>query len=324
MLIVAKQEWKTRLIATLIVCMLAFQFFFNPYDAQAATGITHQDYIGGYQTPPIENPTGIDVDSSGNVYVVDTGNSRIMKYDNDGNYLSTFGTAGSGNGQFSGPKGIRLDPLGNIYVVDTGNARIQKFDSDGNFLTKWGSSGMGNGQFNSAYGIEIDSSSNVYVVENNAHRVQKFDSNGNFLTKWGSYGTAPGQFIDPRGIAIDSNGDIYVSEIYIGTSRVQKFDSNGTHINQWSIPNLPNAPYSYGLAFDSNDYLYITDYQNLIIRKYDNTMTYVSHWPMRGWDNTGSINSQFITIDSNDNIFITDTNESRIVKFDTGGNVLTR
>ena len=74
-------------------------------------------------------------------------NNRIQKFNEKGEYLSQFGTKGSGNGQFSLPFDIAIDSKGNLWVADTGNNRIQEFNEKGEYLTKFGSSGSGNGQF---------------------------------------------------------------------------------------------------------------------------------------------------------------------------------
>ena len=63
-------------------------------------------------------------------------------------FLRTWGTYGSGNGQFDYPHSIAIDNEDNVYVADTDNNRIQKFDPNGTFITKWGTFGSGNGQFN--------------------------------------------------------------------------------------------------------------------------------------------------------------------------------
>src|SRR5438552_8179000 len=65
-----------------------------------------------------------------------------------GAFVTKWGSAGSGNGQFNAPWGVAVDAAGNVYVADTGNNRIQKFTGTGGFLTAWGSAGSGNGQFN--------------------------------------------------------------------------------------------------------------------------------------------------------------------------------
>ena len=111
------------------------------------------------------NPRGVAVDSSGNVYVADSNNYRIEKFDSNGTFLAKWGSNGSGDGQFKYPDGVAVDSSGNVYVADTNNYRIEKFDSNGTFLTKWGSIGSGDGQFKDPYGVAVDSSGNVYVAD---------------------------------------------------------------------------------------------------------------------------------------------------------------
>ena len=123
-------------------------------------------------------PRGVGVDSSGNVYVAETGNHRIQKFDSNGTFLTKWGSQGSGDGQFDYPTGVAVDGSGNVYVEERDNDRIQKFDSTGNFLAKWGSQGSGDGQFQNPTGMAVDSSGNVYVADRHNHRIQKFDSNG--------------------------------------------------------------------------------------------------------------------------------------------------
>ena len=72
-------------------------------------------------------PSGVATDGSGNVYVADTGDHRIQKFDASGVFLATWGSHGTGNGQFDSPTGVATDGSGNVYVADTRNHRIQKF-----------------------------------------------------------------------------------------------------------------------------------------------------------------------------------------------------
>jgi len=73
------------------------------------------------------SPFDLTIDSSGNVYEVDTTNDRIQKFNSEGTFLTKWGTSGTENGQFSSPFGIAVDSSGNVYVTDVGNNRIQKF-----------------------------------------------------------------------------------------------------------------------------------------------------------------------------------------------------
>ena len=81
------------------------------------------------------------------VYVVDDGHERVQKFNSSGAYITKWGSAGTGIGQFGGAIAIDVDADGNVYVVEIENHRVQKFTSSGVFLATWGSIGSGNGQF---------------------------------------------------------------------------------------------------------------------------------------------------------------------------------
>lgn len=81
-------------------------------------------------------PYGIAVDSDGNVYVVDFGNSRIQKFTNKGIFLAKWGSHGTGNGQFRSQVGIAVDSNDDIYIADGGNDRVQKFTRTGDFIPR--------------------------------------------------------------------------------------------------------------------------------------------------------------------------------------------
>jgi len=90
-----------------------------------------------------DNAQSIAVDGSGNVFAIDLGSERIEKFNSDGNYLTQWGSSGSGSGQFFNPQGLAIDESGNVYVTDAGNDRIQKFDPANNnvavpTVTEWG------------------------------------------------------------------------------------------------------------------------------------------------------------------------------------------
>lgn len=75
----------------------------------------------------LRSPWGIAVDSQGDVYVSDTGNHRVQKFDREGNFITQWGGFGNGDGQFNFPYGIAVDAKGSVYVVDSGNTRVQQF-----------------------------------------------------------------------------------------------------------------------------------------------------------------------------------------------------
>src|SRR6266516_3712455 len=138
-----------------------------------------------------------------------------------GTFVTTWGSSGTGNGQFNAPLGVATDGNGNVYVADTNNNRIQKFDASGTFLTTGGSYGSGNGQFSNPIGVATDGSGNVYVADFGNNRIQKFDASGTFVTTWGSSGSGNGEFQYPFGVATDGSGNVYVADE--ANSRIQKF-----------------------------------------------------------------------------------------------------
>jgi hypothetical protein len=98
----------------------------------------------------------VTVDSSGHVYVADTGNKRIQKFSPDGTFLVNWGTSGTGEGQFSTPTGIAVDSKGNVYVADL-TSRVQKFNPAGEFLTTCDTGATTND-------VAVDPSGTIYAL----------------------------------------------------------------------------------------------------------------------------------------------------------------
>ena len=177
-------------------------------------------------------------------------------------YVSQWGSVGTGDNEFGAPEYITVDSSGNVYVSETDNHRVSKYTSDGTLLGWWGkgssttgwhapnsgetarNSGHGDGELNNPRGIAIDSSGDVYVGV--TFRVCKFTSTGTFLGWWGygwkdvvgsyvgwfdpesGYTPRSGRIVDGGfgavfGIAIDSSDNIYA----VGGTFVQKSQFNG-------------------------------------------------------------------------------------------------
>ena len=209
------------------------------------------------------NPTGIAVDGEGNVYVADTGNDRIQKFDNTGAFLLKWGTRGSGDGEFYSPRNIALDADGMVYVVD--GSRIQVFAGNGTFIKKWGSYGSGEEQLQSPRSIAFDTDGNAYVIAGGG--IKKFGSDGNFLTAWGALGTYDGEFNNPTDVAVDGAGNVYVADCY--NNRIQKFDGTGTFLLKWGSGEgqfqQPN-----GLAIDADGNIYVAAWDRPV-QKFDSS-----------------------------------------------------
>ncbi|MBN1331780.1 carboxypeptidase-like regulatory domain-containing protein [Candidatus Dojkabacteria bacterium] len=214
---------------------------------------------------------GLGVDSSGNLYVADSSNDRIQKFNSAGAFQLKFGTSGSGNGQFDYPTDVAVDDDGFIYVVDAGNDRVQKFTSAGEYITQWGTSGSGNGQLDYPSYIAIESDfGDVWVTDYNNNRVERFTKYGIYIDQFGTSGTGDGEFDGPAGIAIDSQNNLFVLDQ--NNNRVQRFDENGTYKGQLGGTygaGDQELDYPYGLGFNENTgELFIPDTFNNRIQKY--------------------------------------------------------
>jgi DNA-binding beta-propeller fold protein YncE len=86
----------------------------------------------------LRRPEGLSLDRDGNLWVADYGHDRVVKLAPDGHLLQSWGSRGSGPGEFVGPKGVAIDPVsGRLYVADTGNARVQRLAPDGTPEASW-------------------------------------------------------------------------------------------------------------------------------------------------------------------------------------------
>lgn len=199
--------------------------------ASAAFGYLSQIGTSGPGNGQFFNARGVAVGPDGNLYVADSGNSRVEVVGPSGAFVRAWGSAGTGTGQFEQLVGIGVGPSGLVFTTETsgsGGGRIQVFDANGTYLRSWADPTVGIGS------IAVDAADHVYVPDNTyAGSLREFDSSGHLITSWGTPGFGPGQFRGLSGIAVDSAGSVYTIEAVGGTSptasnnRVQKFDGTG-------------------------------------------------------------------------------------------------
>jgi len=157
-------------------------------------------------------------------------------------FLSSFGHAGTGPGEFNRPEGLCVDDQDRIYVADSCNHRIQVFSSAGKFIRTYGRPGVGKGELSYPYDICVDHAGRQYVCEFGNSRIQVFDASDHPIEILGGPGVEPGKFSNPWGVALDGAGNLYVADSQ--NHRVQKFVTKQSVAgSQLSVARAPVAGY---------------------------------------------------------------------------------
>ena len=158
--------------------------------------------------------------------MVDSANHCITILNPDLTFSSSFGSYGSGNGQFNSPIDVAVDSTGNVYVTNTNRCnvtdnRIQVFTAKGEYLRQLRKDDGYESPEIKPTGIRIDREDVVYVTDVYNARVSLFKCDGTHIKSFGSRGSAPGEFLAPWGIALDEHENIYVADYR--NNRIQKF-----------------------------------------------------------------------------------------------------
>jgi sugar lactone lactonase YvrE len=237
-------------------------------------------------------------------------------------YLNSWGTAGTGNGQFNGPVADAVYG-GFIYVDDYDNNRIQKFTLAGTWVATFGGPGPGTaaGQFNTPNQIAIDNNGYIYVIEQHNNRVQVLNPGGaSTFEIFGTAGAGNGQFNIPVGIGVDSSGNIFVGDS--GNFRVQKFTNNGTYVTQWGTAGTGPGQFSSfqsEVAVDPSGNVYVTDTDNNRVEKFSNSGTFLTQWGTTGTGNGQFESPRGISPGPCGNIYVSDFNTENIQAFTPNG-----
>jgi tripartite motif-containing protein 71 len=208
-------------------------------------------------------PTDVEVNQS-RIYIVDSGNNRLVVLDAAGKTQFSVGREGRGEGEFQDPVGLGIDRDGQIYVADTGNHRIQIFTAEGKFSGEIAvtSGGVPVRPIDVAVNPKT---SHIIVTGNNNHKVMVFDRSGRMIREWGGNGAEAGKFRYPATIAITH--DLAIGVVDVFNTRVQLFQPNGdflVKIGEWGV--LPGQLFRpKGIAVDKQGYIYVSDsYMNVI------------------------------------------------------------
>jgi PKD repeat protein len=351
-------------------------FYVGDYGANVVRRVTSTGVVSTYSgTAPVagsndgtistalfNGPSGIAIDTAGNIYVADTLNNTVRKITTTGTVTTLAGAPGrtssldgsATSARFEDPYAVAVDGSGNLYVADATDHSIRKITSDGTVTTlagKGGSFGSTDGtsvaaRFKAPQGIAADSAGNVYVADTGNSTVRKITSTGVVTTLAGSAGLSgsndgtgsAARFSGPYGIAVDNiSGNLYVVEssavvrrvtaagvvtTVAGTSGTNGFTNGTGTAARFSVP--------FDIAVDGAGNLYVCDHGNHAVRMVTpaGVVTTLAGSGSAGkTDSTGTAASfkfpSGIAADSSGTVYLADTDNQVIRKITSAGVVTT-
>jgi uncharacterized protein (TIGR03437 family) len=296
------------------------------------------------------SPGGIAVDALGNLFIADSGHSRVRKVSASGLITTVagngdFGFSGDGgpatSASLSGPGRIAVDTSGNLFIVD-GNTRIRKVSASGLITTVAGNGNQGfsgdGGPATSASlsipkGIAVDSAGNLFIADCGNNRIRRVSVTGVITTVAGTAGNFSGNFGDggpatsalldlPNGVAVDVSGNLFIADY--GFGRIRKVSTGGIITTYalgppYTIANPEMPPWS--VAVDMSGNLFIA--AGSVVRKVSSSgvVTTVAGNGTVGFSGDGgpAISAAFraivdVVMDALGNLYILDQGNNRIRK----------
>ena len=267
--------------------------------------------IGG-----LKKPWGVAVNQKGEIIVTENSAHCISIFSPTGEQLQSFGSKGSGPGQFNEPEGVTVDDDGNILVADTNNHRIQKFTSDNKHITSVGGCGSNHLQFKLPESAAISPiTKKIAISEWHNNRVQILNPDLTFNSSIGSKGSGNGQLNQPHDTTFDSAGNMYVADA--SNDRIQIFSPEGQFLQQFGNKGQGNGELNFpsGISIDSDDTVYVVEAYNHCVSVFTREGEFLTSFGSQGYG-PGQFNGPFrITMDKNGTIHVADSSNNRIQIF---------
>ncbi|MBC3840133.1 hypothetical protein GXW82_07900 [Streptacidiphilus sp. 4-A2] len=283
------------------------------FTVTAAPAATPPAYHSEFGSGTLNSPSGVALDASGNVWVSDTGNNRVVEFSASGTDIGGFTPTGSY--ALNGPTAITVNSAGDVFVADTGDNRVVEYTATGTELNVFGTA-SGSGELNSPSGVAVTAAGQVLVSDTGDNRVVDFTASGAYSSSFNS------KMGSPTGLTVDASGNIWVANSGLadaGPDNVMEYNSSGTWLaslgsGESSVHGGLSDPSD--VALDGSGHAFVADPDYGWVEEFDTSGPYLDEF---GATQPGLLNTpQSLAVNSAGDVFVTDTGDNQIVEFAPG------
>ena len=259
----------------------------------------------------ISQPQAIAIDPEGSVYIVDTGNSRIVKFNSNGDYIFALGGFGWEVEQFDRPQDISAKTGLEVFIADFNNERIERYDKKLNYISSFYSEETlsTNLQFGFPSGVDVSSQGELFICDNENNRILKLNTLGEPVASFGDFNWGDGQLEHPAKVEVSPGNLIYVSDQ--SANQIVVFDYFGNFVSKFGKGMLNNPQ---GMIWSQNK-LFVADSGNDRLVVFDQNHRLIYSWGDEG-SKIGAFKNPVDVAVFDGRIYVLDSGNNRVQVFE--------
>jgi phospholipase C len=255
----------------------------------------------------LDDPSGVAVDSGGDVWASDTGHNAIAEFTASGDLVKEIG-----QGRLDHPEGIAIGSSGDVWAAEAGSDTVAEFSASGALLTSFGGKGSGKGELDNPDAVAV-SGGTVYIADSGNGRIEEFTTSGTYA---GSISVPA-----PTGVAVAPSGDIWVastSDTY--GNGVYEYSRSGTRLLALAATQSGYGSFgdTGGIAIGADGNVYVAQPDYGLVSVLTKGGSFVTEFGLRSSSSAAGENLQFpqaVAVTSNGHVWVADSGASRLAEF---------
>ena len=276
------------------------------FGSVASAQTAHFSYAQVTVGSGVNQPAGVAVDGSGNVFVADQGANAVYEIVAVDGVVSNTSTVKTVGGGFSSPTGVAVDGNGNVFVADYSNSAVKEIVAVGGVVSSTSTVNTLGSGFRFPTGVAVDGSGNVFIADSGNNAVKEILAAGGYI----AVNTLGSGFSQPQGVAVDASGDVFVADT--NNNAVEEIEAAG---NYTTVNTLGSGfGYPSGVAVDGSGNVFVVDHGNSALKEILAAGGYTTVNTL----GSGFSASEGIAVDGSGNVFLADVGIGLVVKLETG------